>query len=122
MATGRGNSKEERPRRPPAKTPEGRENQLIAMAYDEAERQIRNGKATSQLLTHFLKLGSTREDLEKERLRNENQLLKAKVESLASAERIEKLYEDALRAMNTYKGYPDPEDVEDQMLYRAKPY
>lgn len=113
MATGRGESKSAQPKRLPATTPEGRENQLIAMAYDEAERQIRDHKATSQLLTHFLKLGSTREDLEKERLRNENQLLKAKVESLASAQRIEELYANAMKAMSIYQGNPGPEDAED---------
>ena len=120
MATGRGKPKSDRPQRPPATTPEGRENQLIAMAMDEAERQIREGKATSQLLTHFLKLGSTREDLEKQRLQHENELLQAKVKTLASQEETEKLYRDALRAMKSYTGHPDEEDVEPQMLQRTQ--
>lgn len=110
LATGRGKPKPERPQRPPATTPEGRENQLIAMAYDEAERQIQAGKATSQLLTHFLKLGSTRENLEKERLRQENKLLQAKVDELGSAKRTEELYAEALKAMRTYSGHPEPEN------------
>lgn len=113
MATGRGKPKSDRPQRPPATTPEGRENQLIAMAMDEAERQIRGGTATSQLLTHFLKLGSTREDLEKQRLRSENELLKAKVEDLGSQKKTEELYAKALKAMKTYSGHPEPEDDED---------
>jgi hypothetical protein len=74
---------------------------------DEAERVIRSGKATSQLLVHFLKLGSTREELEKERLANENRLLGAKVDSLASAQRIEDLYVKALKAMRVYSGKPE---------------
>lgn len=110
MATKRGDSSSDRPKRPPATTPEGRENQLIALAMDEAERVIRSGKATSQLLTHFLKLGSTREDLEKQRLEKENALLEAKVASLASAQRIEDLYAKALKAMRTYAGQPDDDD------------
>jgi hypothetical protein len=110
MATGRSKSSPERPRRPPATTPEGRENQLIALAYDAAEQQIRDGKASSQVLTHFLKLGSTREDLEKKRLEHENELLQAKVESLASQGKTEELYREALKAMRSYAGQPDLDD------------
>lgn len=93
-----------KPRRPPATTPEARENQLIALAIDEAEKQIRNGTASSQILTHYLKLGTTREQLEKEKLRRENELLKARVEALASAARVEELYAEAIRAMAAYAG------------------
>lgn len=116
MATGRGRSKPERPRRPPATTPEAREKQLIAMAYDAAEEQILGGKATSQLLTHFLKLGSSREDLEKQRLMKENELLSAKVEELGSSKRTEELYREALKAMRSYSGHPMDDD-ETQMLH-----
>jgi len=83
---------------------------MIALAMDEAERQIKEGKATSQLLTHFLKLGSTRESLEKERLERENELLRAKVDSLASMKTIEELYSKALSAMRVYSGRPEPDD------------
>lgn len=96
-----------KPMRPPATTPEARENQLIANAYDLAERQIREGKASSQVITHFLKLGTSRERLEQERIRGENELLKAKVENLASAGRSEELYKNALTAMRRYQGHPD---------------
>lgn len=89
-------------RRRPATTPEGRENQLVSAAIDLAERQIGDGTASAQVLTHYLKLGSTRERLEQERLRNENELLKAKVDQLASAARVEELYADAIKAMSTY--------------------
>lgn len=93
-----------RPRRPPATTPEGRENQLIALAVDLTEKQLMEGTATSQVITHYLKLGSTREHLEQERLAQENELLKAKIEAMASAKRVEELYETALSAMRSYAG------------------
>lgn len=102
MASG---GKRGRPMRPPATTPEGRENQLIASAYELAERQIAEGKASSQVITHFLKMGTARERLEQERLRSENELLKAKVESIASQARIETLYSEALSAMRRYSGH-----------------
>lgn len=102
-----------RPKRPPATTPEARENQLIAAAVDLAEEQIRSGKASAQVITHFLKLGTTRERLEQERLQRENELLKAKTDSLASAERVEELYKNALAAMRTYSGHPEDDVIED---------
>lgn len=88
----------------PAITPEGRENQLISLASDLAERQLRDGTAAAQVVTHFLKMGSQRERLEQERLHRENLLLAAKVEQLASARRMEELYAQALNAMRTYAG------------------
>lgn len=89
-------------RRAPATSPEARENQLIAAAVDLAEKQILEGTASSQVLTHYLKLATTREQLEKEKIRNENELLKAKVDSIKSAERMEQLYENAIEAMRGY--------------------
>ena len=94
--------------RRPATTPEGREQQLISLAADLAERQLVDGTASAQVVTHFLKLGSTRERAEQERLQNENLLLSAKIEQMASARRIEELYETALNAMRSYSG----QDVE----------
>lgn len=99
------------PKRRPAKTPEGRENQLVALAVDLAEKQIKEGTVSSQVLTHYLKLGSSREKLEQERLRRENHLLAAKAEAMASAKRVEELYGKALNAMRTYAGQ-DPVDLE----------
>lgn len=90
--------------RPPATTRETREHQLIGMAMDLAEEQILAGKASSQVITHFLKLGTVREEMERDKLREENELLKAKVKSLASMEDAEALYKDALKAMSTYQG------------------
>lgn len=90
--------------RPPATTPDGREKQLIAIAYDLAERQIRDGTATAQVITHFLKLGTEREKLERKKLEGENRLLEARAESLASADRIEELTKKALEAFRSYAG------------------
>jgi hypothetical protein len=82
------------------------------MAIDLTEKRMRNGTASAQEVTHFLKLGSTRERLEQERLRSENTLLKAKVESMASGKRIEELYDAAINAMRTYAGQADDEPEE----------
>lgn len=94
----------------PALSPEARENQMISLAVDLAEQQLRDGTASSQVVTHFLKLGSMREKLERERLEEENKLLKAKTEALQSAKRVEELYTDALNAMRNYAGQGDPDD------------
>jgi molybdenum cofactor biosynthesis enzyme len=91
-------------KRPPATTPEARENQLIAMAVDVAEKQMLNGTASAQVITHFLRLGSTTERLEKEILEKQKDLITAKTESIQSAKRIEELYINALNAMRTYSG------------------
>lgn len=92
------------PRRPPAKTPEGRENQMISMAVDLAEEQLRNGTASSQVIVHFLKLASSREKLEQEKLRQENEMLKAKTKAYGDSEDMKRLMEEALNAMRSYSG------------------
>lgn len=94
----------------PALTPEARENQLISLAVDLAEKQLQEGTASSQVITHYLKLGSTKERLEKEKLEEENKLLRAKTEAMQSAKRIEELYTNALDAMRTYSGQSAEED------------
>ena len=88
----------------PATTPEGRENQLAAKAYDLVERQIDEGTASAQVLAHFLKFGSTRERLEQQRIAHENELLQAKREAMASVRDTQVLYQEALNAMRTYAG------------------
>ena len=95
----------------PALTPEARENQMIALAVDLAEQQLLDGTATSQVVTHYLKLGSTKERLEKEKLERENELLRARTESLQSMKHIEELYTNALKAMRKYSGSGD--DIEE---------
>ena len=99
-----------KPQRRRATSAEARERQLIADANDLAERQIRQGNASAAVITHFLKLGSTRERLERERLERENELLRAKVEQLASAKNVEQLYSEALQAMRAYSGQVVEED------------
>ena len=91
-------------RRPPATTPEARENQLIALAVELAEQQLSEGTASSQVISHYLKLASSKERLEKERLTHEVELLKAKTEAIHSAKRVEELYKEALNAMKAYSG------------------
>jgi hypothetical protein len=103
-----------KPRRRPALTEEGRENQLVSLAIDLAEQQLAAGTASSQVITHYLKLGSTREKLEQERLHRENQLLDSKVEMMASAKRVEELYAEALNAMRNYAGQHEEELYEDE--------
>lgn len=112
MVSKRKNTSETAVRRPPATTPEGRENQLISLAVDLAEKQLADGSASSQVINHYLKLGSSREKLEQERLARENELLEAKAEALASAQRVEELYMQALGAMRSYAGH-DPEEIDE---------
>lgn len=94
----------------PALTPDARENQLVSLAVDLAERQLIEGTASSQVITHYLKLGTTKAKLENEKLRKENELLKAKSDSIRSAQRIEELYADAIKSMRSYSGKDEEED------------
>lgn len=88
----------------PARTPEARENQMIALATDLAEQQLRDGTASAQVISHYLKLGSTKEKLERQRLEKEVELITAKTESIQSAKRSEELFEKAVEAMKSYRG------------------
>lgn len=98
----------------PATTPEARENQLIALAVDLAEKQLLEGTASSQVITHYLKLGSTKERIEREILENQKELIKAKTETLQSTKKIEELYTNAINAMKNYSGQQTKEDDEDE--------
>lgn len=88
----------------PALSPEARENQLVALAVNLAEQQLRDGTASSQVITHYLKLGSSKEKLEREILKEQKKLIEAKTENLQSTKRIEELYESAMKAMRQYDG------------------
>ena len=88
----------------PAISPEARENQMIALAVDLAEEQLRNGTASSQVRTHYLKLGSTKEKIEKEILEKQKELISAKTEVLNSQRRMEEMYSDMLSALKEYSG------------------
>lgn len=88
----------------PALTPQARENQMISLAVDLAEKQLREGTASSQVISHFLKLGSSMAQLELEKIRLENELTKAKTQAVNSSENSEKLYKDAIKAFQKYSG------------------
>lgn len=103
-------SHEPMPKQRPALTPDAREKQLIALAVDRAEEQLMDGTASNQIILHYLKLASIREQLERERLEQENELLRAKTEALRSAERTEELYANAIKAMQRYNGRGDSDE------------
>jgi len=107
--TTKGNTRLERP----ATTPEARENQLIARAVDLAEKQLMEGTASTQVIVHYLRLGSTKERIEKEILEQQKELIMAKTEALQSAKRVEELYAKALTAMKTYSGQGGEEEYDE---------
>jgi hypothetical protein len=118
MATNKeSKSDDKKTRRPPATTPEARENQLISSAVDLAEKQMREGTASAQVITHYLKLGSSREKLEQERMKQEVALMAAKRENMASAARVEELYGAAIDAMRAYAGHEPREQHEEEEDY-----
>ena len=84
--------------------PQARENQLTALAMDLAEQQLREGTASAQVISHFLKQGAAETELKKENLALRNELLVAQTDQIASQKKVEELYEEALRAMKTYGG------------------
>ena len=98
----------------PALTPEARENQLIYLATDLAEQQLKDGTASSQVITHYLKLGTTKERIEKEILEKQKELITAKTEALQSQKRVEELYADAIAAMRRYSGHGDMDDESEE--------
>jgi len=97
-------------KRPPAKTLEAQENLMISLSMDLVEKRLREGTASSQETTHFLKLGSTPARLEREILEQEIELKKAKTDQIQSSKRIEELYTNALDAMSKYKGEKRSDD------------
>lgn len=99
-------------RSPPTSSPEARENQLIALAIDLAEEQLRNGTASAQVISHYLRLGSTKDRLEKDILAQKKELMAAQTEAVKSQKRVEELYANALAAMKYYSG-SDEEESDD---------
>lgn len=102
-----------RRRRRPATTPEASENEMIALSVDLAKKQLREGTASAQVISHYLKLGSSRERLEQEQLARKNALLEVQKDAIASAQRVEDLYAKALDAMRSYAGQPIVEETFD---------
>lgn len=104
-------------RRPPI-SPDIRENQLISLAIDLAEKQLREGTASSQVITHYLKLGSSRERLEKEIMEKQAALMTAKKENLEAVKEYKQLYQDAVQAMRHYSGdFSDEQELPDTIEY-----
>lgn len=99
-----------KPKLRPALTPEGRENQCISLAMDLAEQQLMDGTASSQVITHFLKLGSSKAALEKAKLEYETELIRAKSKAIEANQHSEELYLQALEAMQLYKGIGGEDD------------
>ena len=95
-------------------TPEAHENLCISLAMDLAEKQLRAGTASSQVIAEFVKRGSTKARLEQELLQRQTELAAAKAESLKSAARMEELYEKAMKAMKRYGGQFEEEVDEDE--------
>lgn len=109
-------SREDLPSLRPALTPEGRINQLTMLAYDLVEQRLLDGTATSQETTHFLKLGSPRNQLEEEKLRKEIELLEAKKADLEAREKTEELYSKAMKAFGIYSGQVNPNVADDDII------
>lgn len=95
-----------------ALSPEARENQLISLAVDLAEQQLRDGTASSQVITHYLKLGSTKEKIEKEILEKQKELIEAKTKNINSSSEAKELYANALAAFRRYSGTRGEDDDE----------
>lgn len=95
---------------PPASTPEARENQLISAAMDLAEERIMDGSASNTLLLHYLKLGTTKERLEKDMLMRKIDNLEAKTEAIHSAQNMDEMYKKAISAMRVYTGQGSYDD------------
>lgn len=100
-------------RRRPAMSNENRQNQLVSYAIDLAEKQLIEGTASSQVITHYLKLGTVQAELEMERMQLENELTRAKTESIQSQKHSEEIYEEALKAFRSYNGHGDEDDYDD---------
>lgn len=100
----------EKPKGRPATNPKDREDELINLAVSLAEKQLRDGTASTQVIVHYLKLGSTRGMLEQEMLENKTKMIKAQTESIESSKRVEELYKNALDAMQIYGGISSKED------------
>lgn len=86
----------------PEKTPEGREQQLEALAMDLVERRLREGTASSAETVHFLKQASSRNKLEMEKMRYENRKIEAQTHAINNLEDQTKLFQDAVKAMRGY--------------------
>ena len=100
-------------RRAPAIGSAEREQQLISMAMDRAEQKFMDGTASDSLTIHFLRLATTKAELEKKKIEKEILQLGAKTDAIQSTARIEELYLGAMEAMKRYGGSINRDDSED---------
>lgn len=98
---------------PPAMNAEDREDQLIALAYDVAEERLRDRTASNQLIAEIMKLGTTKERLQKEKLQRENEMLRVKAKAIEAQKNTEELYAKAIMAMRSYSGFGIPEEIDE---------
>ena len=100
---------------PPAMSPEDAEDELISMAVNLARQRLADGTASNQLIAEVIKLGTTKERLQKEKLRRENEMLRAKTEAIKSQKHAEELAANAIKAFRSYAGVDvyEEEDFED---------
>lgn len=91
----------------PSITPEAQENHMITLAVNLAEKQLRDGTASAQVITHYLKLGSSKERAERELLSKQTELAAAKAESIRSTKRSDEMYDRVIAAMRSYSGMGD---------------
>ena len=98
------------PSAPPARNLENRENQLIEKAYNLAEERLDNKTASAQEIVHFLKMGTAKAQLEKQKLEAETKLLESKKEAVESSKQSEKAYQEVMAAIRSYSGNPIEED------------
>lgn len=98
--------------RPPI-TPEAKESQMISLAMDLVEKRLRDGSASSQETTHFLKLATTKARKELEILQEQKKLIAAKTEELESRKETKAMFEAAIKAMRTYSGKGDVDEDTD---------
>ena len=115
MATPRKSSGLDRQKRPRAKTPEGRENQLVSLAYDLAEQQLLDGTAPAMVTVHFLKLRTAETKLKEEKLRKENLLLTAKTEMIETQRDAEARYSEIIKAIRKYQGFGEDPDEDEEL-------
>lgn len=87
-----------------AMTPEDREDELILLATNLAEQRLRDGTASNQLIAEIMRMGTTKERLQKEKLRRENEMLRAKTEAIEAQKHTDEMYQKALDAMRSYAG------------------
>lgn len=99
--------------RPAPKTPEEEKQYMIWLATKRAEQQLIDGTASSQVIVHYLKMGSPREQLEEDILKRQKNLIEAKTESLHSTKEMTELYNNAIKAMQRYQGVDDDSDDTD---------